>query len=130
MLKKLVSGEYSLKVTFWIFGVFGFLFFNILINISQNSVLRLICPYGRICSKSIILFTLGNAVNLMAGKNSGLMNYLAFHFLLGACVVCYMFITLRGLWKSSDAYEGAKFWSICAKFILVCYALISLKSII
>jgi hypothetical protein len=129
MLKKLAGGEYSLKITFWAFGLLGFLLFNILTNITHSGVLRIICPYGRLCSVNIVLYIFNNSVRLMTGSNDSVMTYLVCHLILAACFVCYMIVVLRGLWKSADAYEGKKFWPFCAKFLTVCLVLISLKSI-
>lgn len=130
MLKRLVAGEYSLKSTFWMFGLIGFLIFNIIVNISQNSVLRLICPYGKICSKSIVLYILQNIPILMTRSTGGLMTSLAIYLIIGAIFCCYMIIVLRGLWKTCDAYEGPKFWAHCSKLILVSLSLLCFKSLI
>ncbi len=128
MLKKLGAGEYSLKITFWLFGLMGMFFFTILTHISHSSALRLFCPYGRGCSQSVVLFILSNAPTLMT--SSGKISSLVPHLLMSACFVCYFFILIKGLWKCSENYEGAKFWTFCAKLLLVCLGVLSLKSII
>lgn len=129
MLKKLATGEYSLKATFWVFGLLGFLLFNIMVNITQNGVLRAICN-GRKCSKNIVLYILTNFPVLMTNSRNGVMLALGIHLILSACFVCYMILVVRGIWKSSAVYEGHKFWSMCAKFITIIVLLLSLKSII
>jgi hypothetical protein len=47
-----------------------------------------------------------------------------------AMFVIYIYLTLRGLWKSSASYKGHTFWIIGANIVLICLAFISLKSII
>ena len=128
MLKKLGAGEYTLKVTFWLFGLMGMLFFTIATHITHSSALRMICPYGRVCSNSVILFILSNFPILMT--SSGRISSFVPHLLLSALFISYFIILSRGLWKSCDSYEGAKFWAICAKLAIVCLGFLSLKSII
>lgn len=131
MLKKLANGEYSLKQTFWLFGVFGILCFNLFANMTHNGVLRLICPYGKICSQSTIWFTLTNFANLLIGNlHNGIISALVIHFIFGAVFVAYIIITTRGLWKSASNYEGSKLWNYGAKVILIALILLSIKSII
>lgn len=128
MLKKLGAGEYTLKVTFWLFGLMGMLFFTIATHITHSSALRMICPYGRVYSNSVILFILSNFPILMT--SSGRISSFVPHLLLSALFISYFIILIRGLWKSCDSYEGAKFWAICAKLAIVCLGFLSLKSII
>ncbi|MBR1825809.1 MAG: hypothetical protein IJ770_04400 [Alphaproteobacteria bacterium] len=129
MLKKLANGEYSLKITFWIFGVLGLFFFCLITNMTHNSVLRMICPRGIICGKSVILYTLSNIISVFL--NGGyLLTGVGIHFLISTIFVVYAYILLRGLWKSSASYDGRAFWSVCAKFVLILLILVSLKSII
>lgn len=130
MLKRLANGEYSLKTTFWMFGLLGFFIFNLFTNITHNGTLRAICPYGRVCSQNIVLYIFTNIVNLMTGKSSGVMTYLVFHLIFSACFICYMIITVRGLWKSAAAYEGKQFWAVSAKFLIICLVLLSMRSIL
>ena len=128
MLKKLANGEYSLKITFWIFGVLGLFIFALITNMTHNSVLRLICSYGVICNKSVVLYTVFNLISIFL--NGQLLTGVSIHFLVSTIFIVYTYIVLRGLWKCSTTYTGHKFWSICAKFVLVFLILISLKSII
>lgn len=129
MLKKLANGEYSLKITFWLFGVLGLFLFNIITNMTHNSVLRMICAKGVICAKSVILYALFHMVQIFL-DGGRLLTGLGLHVLTSAIFVVYVYILLRGLWKSGASYEGRSFWPICAKLILVCWALVSFKSII
>lgn len=126
MLKKLASGEYSLKVCFWLFGVFGIFLFNIITAITHNGALREICPYGKICTTNLVLYILSNFAIIMT-KSGHLISTLAPHLIASACFICYVIILLRGTWKSADKYEGSKFWAFSAKWTLVCWALFSLK---
>ena len=130
MLKKLASGEYSLKVTFWVFGFFGTFLFTILTTITHNGVLRSICPYGRICSRNIILYILTNVPNIMTGSKGVSVADFMPHLLVSACFVCYMYVVLKGLWTCAKSYEGHKFWALSAKLLTVTLVLYSLKSII
>lgn len=130
MLKKLANGELSLRLTFWIFGLLGFFVFFVLTGITHAGVLHHICPSGRACPRNLIFYIAANFINLlMRGTQSGVMLYLVFHILLSASFAVYMYITLRGLWKAAEAYEGSSFWKWSAKIILVCAALASLKSV-
>lgn len=128
MLKKLGAGEYSLKITFWMFGLLGMLFFTIATHITHSSALRMICPYGRVCAKSVVLYIISNFPILMT--TSGRLSAFVPHLLTSALFICYFIILIRGLWKCSDAYEGTKFWGMSAKFIIICLGFLSLKSII
>ncbi len=128
MLKKLGAGEYSLKITFWLFGLIGMFFFTILTHITHSSASRLFCPYGRNCSQGIVLSILKNAPTLMT--SSGVNYSLVLHLLMSACFVCYFFILIKGLWKCSENYEGTKFWTFCAKILLIYLGALNLKSII
>lgn len=128
MLKKLANGEYSLKVIFLVFGIFGIFIFNLITAITHNGVLRAICPYGKICSKNVVLYFFSNFAILMT-SNGRLITPLALHFIASACFICYVIILLRGLWKKEETYEGKKFWMFCAKWTMVCWALFSLKFI-
>ena len=128
MLKKLGAGEYSLKITFWLFGLLGMLFFTIATHITHSSVLRVICGYGRACVKSVVLYILGNFPILMT--SSGRIPSLVPHLLVSACFVCYFIILIRGVWKAATLYEGNKFWPFIAKLIIVCLGILSFKSII
>lgn len=130
MLKKMVNGELSLRLTFWAFGLLGFFLFFIFTSITHAGVLRHICPMGQVCSRNVISYILSNFINLlMRGTQSGVLFYLTAHILLSASFVVYIYITLRGLWKASESYEGKSFWAWSAKIILVCAAVMSLKSI-
>ena len=129
MLKKLANGEYSLRITFWLFGVLGFFLFNIITNMTHNSVLRIICDKGVLCAKSVLFYTLSHPISIFLGGGH-LMSNLGLHILISTVFVVYTYILLRGLWKSSASYEGHLFWPICAKLILVFWAVIGLKSII
>ena len=130
MLKKLANGELSLKLTFWAFGLLGFFIFFILTSITHAGVLRHICPLGRACPHNLIFYIGANFINLLIkGSQSGIMLYLVFHILLSASFAIYVYITLRGLWKSAEAYEGSAFWKWSAKIILICMTLVCLKSI-
>ena len=130
MLKKMVNGELSLKLTFWVFGLLVFFIFFVLTSITHAGVLHHICPSGRACPGNLIFYIGANFINLlMKGTQSGVMIYLVFHLLLRASFVVYMFIALGGLWKSAASYEGSAFWKWSAKIILVCVALASLRSI-
>lgn len=130
MLKKLASGEYSLKVTFWLFGLCGTFLFYLLVNITHNGLLRLICSYGRSCVKSVLLYILGNFPLLMTGTAKLTISAFVPHLLLSSLFVCYLLLLVRGLWKSSDVYEGSRFWSVGAKIIVIGMVLLGLKSVI
>ena len=123
MLKKLANGELSLKLTFWVFGLLGFFIFFIATYITRAGL-------AKYFSGSVISFVMSNFIKLLiAGTQSGVMFYLTAHVLLSASFAVYMYITLRGLWKSSENYEGKVFWPWMAKIILVCVAILSLISI-
>ena len=129
MLKKLVNGEYSLKVTFWLFGLLGFFLFNVVTNIIHNGILRLICANGVLCSKSVILFVLQHIFGIFIGGGWILFN-VGIYILVVAMFVIYIYLVLRGIWKSGAAYQGNVVWSVGAKIVLIVLAFISLKSII
>ena len=129
MLKRLTSGEYSLKVTFWIFGVLGFSVFALITNITHSSLLRTICGASR-CIQSVVLFFFSHFIAIMTSSNSGLQWFMVIHSFLGAIFGGYMLVVLRSLWKCGEKYEGSSFWLLSAKFLLVCLAIICLKSII
>lgn len=130
MLKKLVAGDYSLKLTFWIFGVLGFSLFYVIAGITRTSLVGA----ARISGTEIgvvIKYILNRSVSLMLGNVSGnVMPYIVMHLITGAVFVVYMYLVLRGLWKSGDKYEGGKFWVWSAKAVLVAMALWYLKSVI
>lgn len=128
MLKKLGAGEYSLKITFWLFGLVGMLMFTIITHITHSGALRVICQYARTCSKSVMIYILSNFPLLMT--SSGRLSSFVPHLLVVACFVGYFIILIKGLWKTSAVYEGSRMWSISAKLIIVCLGLLSLKSII
>jgi len=128
MLKKLANGEYSLKITFWLFGFLGFSLFGLITQITHNGVLRLICPNGRLCPINLLLYTFSHIVTLLTG-NGRILTNLIVHIFISALFLIYMYITLRGLFKCSVSYEGKKIWPIFAKIILICLAIIGLKSI-
>ena len=131
MLKKLAAGELSLKLTFWVFGLLGFFIFFIITSITHAGLLKYICPVGQVCSRNVLFFVASNFINLlMHGSQSGIMLYLTSHILLSAGFIVYMYITLRGLWKTAATYEGKALWVWCAKMILVCVAVLSLRAII
>ncbi|MBR6355895.1 MAG: hypothetical protein IKR92_03465 [Alphaproteobacteria bacterium] len=89
----------------------------------------MICDKGALCAKSVVLFALSHLIQIFL--NGGrLLTMLGVHVLISTIFVVYAYILLRGLWKSSASYEGHAFWPICAKLVLVCWALIGLKSII
>ena len=128
MIKKLVNGEFSLKITFWLFGVLGFSLFGLITQITHNGALRLVCPGGRLCSTNLVVYTFSHIVSLLT-KSGGAFTSLVIHIFTSALFLIYMYLVLRGLFKCSATYEGKKFWSVCAKLILVCWALFGLKSI-
>ncbi|MBP5352659.1 MAG: hypothetical protein J6Y91_02705 [Alphaproteobacteria bacterium] len=129
MLKKLASGECSLKVTFWVFGVFGFAVLALITNITHSSLLRVICGHAR-CNRSVILYFFSNFISIMTSHNAAFRWFLVIHSFMGALFGAYMLMVLRGLWKSAEKYEGSSFWAVSAKFLLVVMALFCLKSII
>jgi len=130
MLKKLASGEYSLKVTFWLFGLCGMFVFQLLANMTHNGVLRTICSSGGVCVKSVILYIFFNFPLLLTGGGRVGLSAFVPHLLVSSLFVSYMLILLSGLWKSSAAYEGNKFWVITAKIIVVFLVFLGLKVII
>ncbi len=129
MFKKLANGEYSLKITFWLFGVLGLFLLSIITNTTHNSVLRQICAGGTLCGKSVVLFTLSNIVSVFLGGGR-LLTGIGVHILIVTIFSVYAYILLRGLWKCSASYEGPVFWSFTAKTVLITLILLSLKSII
>ena len=92
MLKKLGAGEYSLKITFWMFGLLGMLFFTIATHITHSSALRMICPYGRVCAKSVVLYIISNFPILMT--TSGRLSAFVPHLLTSALFICYFIILI------------------------------------
>ena len=92
MLKKLGAGEYSLKITFWMFGLLGMLFFTIATHITHSSALRMICPYGRVCAKSVVLYLISNFPILMT--TSGRLSAFVPHLLTSALFICYFIILI------------------------------------
>ena len=128
MFKKLGAGEYPLRTVFWLFGLVGFACFYIITNITHSGVLRMICPHGNLCSRNLVLYALTNFPKLMLG-NGSVLGYMVIHIILGAMFVTYMYIVVRSLWKCGATYEGSTFWVFCAKFILVCLLLLSVKSL-
>lgn len=129
MLKKLAAGEYALKMIFWVFGVFGFSIFGLITNIAHSSLLRVICGNAR-CNRSVIWFFFSHFISIMTSNNSTFRWLIIIHAFLGAAFGAYMLIVLRGLWKCGAGYEGNAFWLFSAKFLLICLALLCLKSII
>jgi len=129
MLKKLVNGEYSLKITFWLFGVMGMFIFNILTNITHNSALHLVCKQNAYCPRSILLYTIKNMVTVFLNGDRFLTS-VGIHILLSVIFGVYAYLLLQGLWKSSKSYQGSIFWSLCAKCVLIIWIIFSLKSII
>lgn len=129
MLKKLVNGEYSLKITFWLFGFLGFSLFGLITQITHNGVLRLICPGGRLCPINLLFYTFSHLVTLLTGNGRVLTN-LIIHIFVSTLFLIYMYLTLRGLFKCSASYDGKKIWPIFAKIALICLSIIGLKSII
>lgn len=129
MLKKLTSGEYTLKVTFWIFGILGFSVFALITNITHSSLVRSVCGTSR-CIRSVVLYFFSHFVAIMTGANSGLQWFMVIHSFLSAAFGAYMLVILKSLWKCGEKYEGSSFWLLSAKFLLVCLAILCLKSII
>lgn len=130
MLKKLAAGECSLKMTFWVFGLLGFFVFSLVTNITHSSLLRTICGYSRNCERSVVWFFFMHFIQIMSSSNSAFRWCVIAHSFFGATFGAYMLLVLRGLWKCGEKYEGNAFWLFSAKFILVCLALLCLKSII
>ena len=130
MLKRLIAGEYSLRATFWGFGVLGFFLFILLTSLTQNTFLQTLCARNRICSDvNIIYFTFSNFIKLLLRGGTTAI-YLVLHLIMSGCFVAYMIMVLRGLWKSAANYSGPKFWEWCAKFLLLCLVGLGLWSIL
>ena len=129
MFKKLGAGEYPLKMTFWMFGMLGYLIFYIITSITHSGILRMICPNRTLCSRNIISYIHLNAPTIMLSKGY-LLPYIAMHIVISAAFVVYMYVVLRSLWKCCNNYEGNKFWSYSAKFILVSLSLLCIQSLI
>lgn len=130
MLKKLASGEYSLKVTFWLFGLCGTFLFYLVVNMTHNGLLRMICSYGSVCVKSVLLYILFNFPMLITGSNRISLSSFLPHLLIASLFVFYLLILIRGLWKSAAIYEGSKFWTVMAKMVVICLFVLGLKAII
>ena len=130
MLKKLVAGEYSLKTTFWGFGVLGFFVFILLTSLTHNTFLQAICPRGRVCSDvNILYFIMTHFIQLLL-RGGTIAFYLVLHLIMSGCFGAYMIMVVRSLWKSSQSYSGKKFWVWCAKILLLALVVIGIRTIL
>lgn len=131
MLKRLVNGEYSLKVVFWLFGVLGFALLFLASSITHSGLIKAVCMGQNNCSFNVVKYVLQNFIKLLiGGMQTGVMPYLVSHLIMSAVFVVYMYLVLRGLWKSAAGYEGSGFWKLSAKTILVVLAIMCFKSIV
>lgn len=130
MLKKLAEGEYSLRLTFWVFGMLGFFVFAVLTGMTRAGVLHHIGCSGSYCPRNLVLFILPRIFSLMtSGAQSGVMPYILAHLLMSAVFGVYAYLVLRGLWKAAKSYTGPKFWSLSAETALVALAFVCLRAV-
>ncbi len=87
----LTSGNYSLPMTYWVYGVLGGFVWAVAIS---SIVGALSSQVGAESLRSIL-----QVLYLM---------------MLGYFAAVYI-----GIWKSADKYEGNKIWSVLAKFIVI-----------
>lgn len=92
---ELTEGNYSLAMTYWVYGVLG----------------------GIVWSTAII--SIIQALSSEWSKDSIAMLSSALYLAMSA-YFCAVYV---GIWKSSDKYEGNKVWAILAKFVVVITAI-------
>lgn len=90
-LTKLWHGEYSLPVSFWIFGILVSKILNLLISFIKNSPIMF-----EIRKRPIVIV------------------------IFMVIIVCYEIWTNVGIWNAANKYNGPKIWIILTK-IIVCF---------
>ncbi len=134
MWKKLAAGEYSLKMTFWVFGVLGFFLFMIITGITHSSFARMLCARAHsvnYCLEhlNVIKYIVTHFIGLLLGGGA-LATRLMLHLIASGCFGAYMIVVVRSLWKCAKEYKGSKFWIWSAKVLLLALCVLGLKVIL
>lgn len=92
---ELTEGNYSLAMTYWVYGVLG----------------------GFVWSVAI-LSIIQALISEWSQSNIAILSSVL--YIAMAAYFCAVYV---GIWKSSDKYEGNKIWAILAKFVVVITAI-------
>jgi len=88
---ELTEGNYSLAMTYWVYGVLGGLVWSV-------AILSIVQALSSELSR--------DSIQVLSG-------------VLYIAMVAYFYAVYVGIWKSSDKFKGNRVWAIMAKFIVV-----------
>ena len=122
MFKKLLNGEFSLKETFWKYGIFGFLICNFLFIISQ----KLLHP-------RLLGYTIKDFYTVYVPRIAKVENFtvaLTLFYIASIClIISYSYVMIMGIWRSSSEYNKSVWLRYVSRLIVLIIATISLKGI-
>lgn len=121
-IKRLWNGDFSLTVSFWLFGIL----------LSPISVVLDITPNRLLVS---LLYFIWERVFVISGLSRGL-DLIATALIALLITLVYQAIWLIGTWRSSVKYTGNKLWKYSARvwlafeLIMLCTGLFTLAKIL
>ena len=109
MLKKLASGEYSLKSTFWKFVVIGMIILNLLNKIFAKILVTSLSGHG------MIDFYTKYFHPVYSGKAN--IFWSLSYLLTLILIIVYSVVVIKGIWKASENYAKSPMLTFLAKFV-------------
>jgi hypothetical protein len=110
-ISRLYKGEYSLAKSYWLFGnvIPAILFMIIfgLIFLTSND------PLGKLVNQDFVPESLMVSIVVL---------------ILSLITLVYIFISVIGIWRSAQKYNGKKIWSLLAKITIIIGGLLNIKS--
>lgn len=121
MLKKLLSGEFSLSETFWKFGVLGIIFFRLLSKAFEMLL------NGRLKGLRIVDFYI-KYFNPIKPDIMAILWTLCYLFTT-AFFVYYCITVMLGTWRSSAAFERSNLLKNLTRMLMFVFVAFSIVSI-
>lgn len=122
MFGKLVYGQYSLKETFWKFGIFGLFTLTLITKIFRVLLIEQI----RGTSLTYYYLHYFSLLNL----NGTILFYTAGYFLCLFCLAVYSVMVITGVWKSSAQYDKSASLRQIARVLIFAAAYLSVHAVI
>ena len=119
MFGNLVYGKFSLKETFWKFGVFGIFAVALVCKIFKSFLLQKL--------KGMTLGYYYLHVFKFLHMDSAMLLYTIGYFVFAAVLVMYSVMLIFGVWRSANEYDNSIWVRRIAKFMIFVVIYIGLK---
>ena len=113
-LGKLVNGDFSLARTYWLYGIFVGVIYELITLLGAIAFVAILVPEGDI---EAILAAGDDIEAILAAGDIEVQLLIGFGFVVGLVYISYQFVWLVGLYRAAVKYEGPKIWTVLAAMV-------------